>query len=310
MAHAMCYNPIRIESANKLSLVPNKFAQEQGGYIMLDARYLFCDRDNSDALVAENVHPFTALSDGCKVYGRIHTPAFYNETDRAPLAIFLHGFPGLERNMDTPYYLNRAGIASAYFAFRGVWGSHGDYSFSHLIEDVFAVIKHLTDRADTYRIDPERIYLIGHSMGGFTTMNAVAQGAPVKGAVLMCPCDWGGCYINEREWALNLLKAKDSGYFRLAHENSMLEDIDAHAEEWSFVNLLGKLPEKTPLHFIVGSGDLTTPSGKHVEPIYKLLQEKGRTTSFTVFEDSHNLPKSRTKLAQKLFDLIEEMERN
>ncbi|MBQ2866000.1 MAG: alpha/beta fold hydrolase [Clostridia bacterium] len=277
---------------------------------MLDARYLFCDRDNTGAVYGENVHPFTAVSGGSKVYGRIHTPAAFSEGDRTPLAIFLHGFPGLERNMDTPYCLSRAGIAAAYFAFRGVWGSHGDYSFSHLIEDVFAVIDHLVARADTYRIDPERIYLIGHSMGGFTTMNAVAQGAKVRGAVLMCPCDWGGCYIKEREWALNLLKAKDSGYFKLAHENALLEDIDAHAEEWSFVNLIDKLPENIPLHFIVGSGDLTTPSGKHVEPVYKMLEAKGRKTSFTVFPDSHNLPMHRTTLAKKLFDLIEEMEQN
>ena len=275
---------------------------------MFDERYLFCDRDNSGAIAGENVHPFTALSDGCKVYGRIHTPAAFNEDDRTPLAIFLHGFPGLERNMDLPYCLSRAGIAAAYFAFRGVWGSHGDYSFTHLIEDTFAVIKHLTDRADTYRIDPERIYLVGHSMGGFTAMNAIAQGAPVKGGILMCPCDWGGCFIRENEWAMSLLKAKDNDYFKLAHDNALLEDIEAHAEEWSFVNLIDKLPEKTPLHFIIGSGDLTTPSGKHVEPVYKLLEEKGRTTSFTVFPDSHNLPKHRTTVTKKIFDLIVEME--
>ena len=276
---------------------------------MFDERYLFCDRgDQSDAVVAENVHPFTALSGGSKVYGRIHTPAAYNENDRTPVAIFLHGFPGLERNMDIPYCLSRAGIAAAYFAFRGVWGSHGDYSFTHLIEDTFAVIEFLKERADTYRIDPDRIYLVGHSMGGFTTMNAIAQGAPVKGGILMCPCDWGGCFIKENEWAMSLLKAKDSGYFKLAHENALIEDIEAHAEEWSFVNLIGKLPKQTPLHFIVGSGDLTTPSGKHVEPVYNLLVENGYKTSFTVLPDSHNLPKHRTTVTKMIFDLIVEME--
>jgi hypothetical protein len=53
---------------------------------------------------------------------------------------------------------------------------------------------------------------------------------------------------------------------------------------------------------------MTTPSGKHVEPVYNLLKSNGYETSFTVYPDSHNLPKSRTTVTKKIFDLIVGME--
>src|ERR1035438_5743293 len=57
-----------------------------------------------------------------------------------PAVILLHGFPGNERNLDLAQDMRRAGWDVLYFDYRGSWGSPGDFSFSHSIEDTAAAI--------------------------------------------------------------------------------------------------------------------------------------------------------------------------
>jgi hypothetical protein len=60
-----------------------------------------------------------------------------------PAVILLHGFPGNERNLDLAQDIRRAGWDVLYFNYRGSWGSPGDFSFSHGIEDTLAAADYL-----------------------------------------------------------------------------------------------------------------------------------------------------------------------
>src|ERR1700733_6094630 len=86
-----------------------------------------------------------------------------------PVVVLLHGFPGNERNLDIAQDIRRAGWDVLYFDYRGSWGSPGEFSLSHAIEDVAAATDCLrqTAMAKLLRLDASRIVLIGHSMGGF-----------------------------------------------------------------------------------------------------------------------------------------------
>jgi uncharacterized protein len=55
------------------------------------------------------------------------------------------------------------------FNYRGTSGSTGTFWQSSAIEDTAAVVRFLRDPANvaTYRIDPRRLVIIGHSFGGF-----------------------------------------------------------------------------------------------------------------------------------------------
>src|SRR6202167_905560 len=83
-----------------------------------------------------------------------------------PAVILLHGFPGNERNLDLAQAIRRAGWDVLYFNYRGSWGSPGEFSFSHGIEDTVAATAFLrqTEMTKLLRLDPARIVLIGHSM--------------------------------------------------------------------------------------------------------------------------------------------------
>lgn len=101
---------------------------------MLDKTYLYKDVDESTVAVPSKTVSFIIDSHGDSIFGRLLGPAMATDTERAPVLVMLHGYPGLEQNMDMPTVLRRGGIATVYFSYRGIWGGHGDYSFSHLME--------------------------------------------------------------------------------------------------------------------------------------------------------------------------------
>ena len=277
---------------------------------MLDKHNLFCDVDQSQMAVKEDTVSFIIDSHGDNIYGRFMLPALQNETDRAPAAVMLHGYPGLEQNMDMPPALRRGGIATLYFSYRGVWGSHGYYSLSHLIEDTFTVVNWIRENAEQYRIDPERIYLVGHSMGGFTALNAIAQGICVRGAVIMAPCDMAMRHEEEPTSFDSMMKTAAKGYFRLPHEDYLREDIEANCKAWRFDAIADKIPQDMPLHFIGAAKDITVPPQKHTKPIYNRLLARGMDVSYQELDAGHIFTPCRIALTELVFDLIAKMNEN
>src|SRR3974390_96678 len=103
-----------------------------------------------------------------------------------PTVILLHGFPGYEQNLDLAQSIRRAGWNVLFFHYRGSWGSPGSFSFANSIEDTQAAIGWARDpqNAKKYRIDPERIVLIGHSMGGFMA-SAAGRDPKLQGVAML-----------------------------------------------------------------------------------------------------------------------------
>lgn len=113
-----------------------------------------------------------------------------------PTAIVMHGFPGYEQNLDIAQAVRRAGWNVMAVHYRGSWGMKGDFSFAHVLEDADAEVAFLRDPAvDTrYHIDPAKIVLIGHSMGGFAVASAAAHDPHVAGVVMISAWNIAGPY--------------------------------------------------------------------------------------------------------------------
>ncbi len=94
-----------------------------------------------------------------------------------PTVVLLHGLPGNEKNLDIAQAARRAGFNVLFFHYRGAWGSEGDYSFTHVVEDALAAGDFVrSEKAIAeYRVDPARVTYLGHSMGGFAALNAGAR---------------------------------------------------------------------------------------------------------------------------------------
>ena len=247
-------------------------------------------------------------SHGSRIYGRLHLPAFEDTDSTCPLVVMLHGYPGNERNFDISQSLRMTGAAVLQFSYRGVWGSHGQYTFTHILEDTEAVIAHMRHHAAEFRIDPDRIYLIGHSMGGFAAANSMARGLKVSGAILMAPCNLAHKYLYDRPAFLTLMESQKGGYFHTPSDTFLEEETAANAENWLFQNIASKLDASIPYGFISGEKDLLTPAEDHVLPLLDKLKERGANVRYCHLNDGHDFPASRIKLTRMLAQWLAEMD--
>lgn len=108
-------------------------------------------------------------------------------SDPKPTVILLHGLPGNERNLDLAQAIRRAGWTVLTFTYRGAWGSPGDFSLTHAIEDTAAALAFVRspEAIKTYRIDPSRLVLAGHSMGGANAALVAANADGLAGVALL-----------------------------------------------------------------------------------------------------------------------------
>jgi diadenosine tetraphosphate (Ap4A) HIT family hydrolase/acetyl esterase/lipase len=104
-----------------------------------------------------------------------------------PTLLFLHGFPGNETNIDLLQAVRRAGWNAMRINYRGSWGSQGKFSFAGARADGEAAVAWLLDPANIakYHIDPKRIVVAGHSMGGFMAASTSAADPRVAGTVMI-----------------------------------------------------------------------------------------------------------------------------
>lgn len=268
---------------------------------------LFCD-PGSKATVLPKDEGLVVESHGSKLFGRLLLPAFDDLDSTCSLVLMLHGYPGVEQNIDIAQLLRMAGYAVVHFSYRGVWGSHGEYCLSHLIEDTFAVMSYIRERASAWRVHPEKIYLLGHSMGGFAAVNAMASGLKVNGAVLMAPCNISHKYLFNKPAFEILMRCQDDGYFHTPSRDFIENDVREHAEQWLFENAAEKLDTNIFYGFICGATDGSTPPDVHIYPLLEKLRERGAKVHYTEICDGHTFPANRFRLAAQIVSYLKEME--
>ena len=100
-----------------------------------------------------------------------------------PTALILHGIPGIEKNYDLAHTLRDHGWNSLIFHYRGCWGSQGDYVLRTIPDDVRAAVDDLSSGRYPW-VDPERLVVVGHSLGGWAGVLAAAADERVRGLMV------------------------------------------------------------------------------------------------------------------------------
>lgn len=110
-----------------------------------------------------------------------------------PTLVLCHGWPGNEKNLDLAQAVRRAGWNVVTFNYRGSWGSPGSFRFAQNPEDAKAVLEYLRDPATAakFGVDPKRLAIIGHSMGGWVTALVAGQDDSLIGAGLISAGNMG-----------------------------------------------------------------------------------------------------------------------
>lgn len=138
----------------------------------------------------------TVPSAGAKMVGHMYTA---NGPGPHPTVVFLHGFPGNEKNLDVAQALRRAGFNTLYFHYRGAWGSGGDYTLRNVTEDAAAAVDYVRKNADKLKTNPGKISLFGHSLGGFNALYSGANDKSITCTVAVAPADFTAAIDNPKE---------------------------------------------------------------------------------------------------------------
>lgn len=207
-----------------------------------------------------------------------------------PVVVLLHGFPGNEKNLDLAQAIRRAGWDVLYFDYRGSWGSPGDFSFTHCIEDTQAAIAYVRDPANAkkLRADPSRIVLIGHSMGGFMANYAATQDPKIEAVVIISAANLGGMGTRRGEnghesvadTIATSLAAEGMAPLAGCTPQSLAREIIANQAQWNFVDTAPKLASR-PILVVTSDDGLAPTNEAFVDALRKAGSTKVTATHMT-----------------------------
>jgi pimeloyl-ACP methyl ester carboxylesterase len=197
-----------------------------------------------------------------------------------PTAIVFHGFPGFEQNLDIAQDLRAHGWNVLAMHYRGSWGVKGNFSFEHAAEDADTQVRFLLDPANAqkYHVDPRRIVVIGHSMGGYMAASAIAHNPQVTAAVLISAWNISRGFKNRRRPGEAPLTVKeeaeaiglDNNLAPLAGTSglALAREIQDHREALNFLNLASQIAPR-PVFVITASEGLAPIDHALAEAITK-----------------------------------------
>ena len=242
-------------------------------------------------------------SEGSTIYGQVLVPSAKFAGSR-PCVVFCHGFAGFTRWDDVAHDLCRAGIAVVIPHHRGAWGSEGEYTVTGCIKDVENLAQWMMgeDTAAKYGFDTNEVYLVGHSMGGNSVVNAAARLPGVRGVALVAPCDIG--YMAQkmsREELKRFLIGEGMLVLRRSSDDSIVDDIIAHAADMRFERAAHALEGKK-VFLVTAEYDRIVP----MEPLNAFWDNLGAGTQKrrTAYRAGHSLMGARLALAADLTDFI------
>jgi uncharacterized protein len=228
-----------------------------------------------------------------------------------PTFVLLHGFPGNEQNLDLAQAIRRAGWNVLTLHYRGSWGSPGIFSIAHVMEDADAAVAFVRrpDIAAEFGIDPHRIVLGGHSMGGFATAAHARTDPQLLGVVLIDAWNVGAtgdAFSKVSGPARAALVAKEfddlGNSLQGATASSTAAEVVAHRAEWNFMSWANDLTH-SPL-LVIGA---SKAGGEENHQLAEAVTRAGGKVTFSTLQSDHSFQDHRIALAAEIVTWLQKL---
>jgi pimeloyl-ACP methyl ester carboxylesterase len=189
--------------------------------------------------------------------------------------MLLHGLPGYEINGDLAQSIRRAGWNVLIFNYRGTWGSTGTFSQSSAIEDTATVVRFLRAPANvaTYRIDPRRLVIVGHSFGGFLAGYIGSHDPDISAIGVISATNLGRINFDPKERDTRLKRWQTQLHpLHGATASDLFAEAERHAKEWDYVQWADGLRTRPVL--LVEADD---QNHADMEALASAMRQKGST---------------------------------
>lgn len=271
----------------------------------MKAANAFVEYEYDEAQSFPEITELNIISGGCHLYGYLLSPDKRIEGPY-PAVIMSHGFPGYTTNNDLELALMRMGCVVIHMNHRGAWGSEGQYLFTNLKDDLIAIAKwaHNPAIADQYNIDTDNIFLVGHSMGGQTVLNAAKDLTFIKGVAAMAAYDIGAAFRYHMEKDLFLMIETEGQCLKMESASEVYENALIRQQELSVLERYDELVKRNVL-LVEASMDTIAPPDKMLRPLANKLQEKNAPITYKTINSNHSFVGQRMKLTRIVGEWIE-----
>ena len=225
-----------------------------------------------------------------------------------PTVLLLHGLPGNEQNLDLAQAMRREGWNVLTMHYRGAWGSPGTFTFAHVLEDPAAALAWLRTPANAakYRIDPHKLVVIGHSMGGWAAAYTGGHDPDLLATGLISAADVGAIGAAPRATAVKIVDdniGTTDGMHTLAATPESLADEAIRNAKINAIGLDAPGLSRRPL-LIITSNDGLRGVG---EGLAKTIGEGSAPITQIHFETDHSYNDQRIALEAAVIRWLENL---
>lgn len=225
-----------------------------------------------------------------------------------PTMLLLHGLPGNERNLDLAQAVRRVGWNVLTFTYRGSWGSPGRFSIENAMADARAALAYLRtpEAAAKFKVDPSRLVIGGHSMGGLAAALTAADDRQLDGVVLLdawnigTTADWMlGDRVKNR--AAFIADTTDLGHALVgATAESLADEVLAKGPGWNLVDRAAGLA-RAPLLTIYATDGVAADNRALAKAV---TGQPGARVKAIELNSDHGFADSRIALSQAVVDWL------
>lgn len=238
-----------------------------------------------------------------------------------PVVVVLPGFPGYGCDFDLVRALGRARYAALVFNCRGSWGIAGSWSISNMLDDAVRVTAAIKDKnlVGAHRLDPERLVMLGHSLGGFAALMTAAADPSITAVISVAAPDIGSVAAafgaDPRALATHLaardsqppgpaLTAAPSRFLPPPSGESVLAEAGQAGETWRLTALGPRLASRPVLLIGTSHGTGTPPAVHHHPVVSAYLGTGGPRLEHHVFATDNSLSDHRKALVHTVLDFL------